>query len=296
MKVYAWSAMYLALSLFVWTAQAQPSVQLTIDSTAQGTPIPSDFAGLSFELSNLIPDKEGVYQFSADNKALVAWFRAIGIKNLRVGGGTADDSRYRLPTTADIDQLFGFARAADVKVIYTFRLLNGDKTYAADMARYIYQRYRKQLSCFEIGNEPDWHSFHTSPGHDRDPLIVESAPEVSGSAYPSYLHDWNEFAAAILKAAPGAPLTGPDTGSDYPLPGTKDTDYDGESWTQRFAEDEAGLKSLVFVTHYDYPGQGATGVTVATAIDSVLSADGVSKRYPLLYDHVFAPILARGLS
>ena len=167
---------------------ASAQTRLTVDIADQpGPAIPQDFAGLSFESSNLNPDKQGQHLFSPDNKPLIELFRAIGIRNLRVGGGTADGPEFKIPGPGDIDQLFGFAKAADVKVIYTVRLLNGDARQDAAIAQYIQQHYASQLVCFQIGNEPDWHSFHTSPGHERDPRIVETTPEVPGTAYPSFL-------------------------------------------------------------------------------------------------------------
>jgi hypothetical protein len=276
-------------------ADAQAHVSVTIGNQP-GNVIPSDFAGLSFESSNLNPDKQGQHLFSPDNQPLINLFRAIGIKNLRVGGGTADGPEFKIPGPADIDQLFGFAKAADVRVIYTLRLLNGDIQHDAELARYIEQRYASQLECLEIGNEPDWHSFHTSPGHPRDPRIVETAAEMPGTAYPSYLADWAQFANAIIKVAPNARLTGPDTGSDYPVPGTKNTDFDGQSWTQRFAHDEKPSGRLVFVTPHDYPGQSANGVSIETGVDSMLSQAWVKDRYEVFFQHVLAPVEKEGLT
>ena len=274
---------------------AQTRVNVVIGNQP-GQVIPADFAGLSFESSNLNPDKQGQHLFSPDNQSLIDLFRAIGIRNLRVGGGTADGPEFKIPGPADIDQLFGFAKAADVKVIYTLRLLNGDARQDADLAKYIEQRYASQVVCLEIGNEPDWHSFHTSPGHARDPRIVEAVPETPGSAYPSYLADWREFSSVIASAAPNARFTGPDTGSDYPVPGTKNTDYEGESWTQRFAHDQKASGGLVFATPHDYPGQSASGVSVENAVDSMLSRAWVTDRYEVFFQHALAPVERDGLS
>lgn len=293
--VWRFCSLLLPCCLAVSTSRAQSAVTLRIDTLASGFSIAHDFTGLSFESSNLLPEKDGTYQFSGDNKPLIALFRAVGIRSLRVGGGTADGPEYAVPGPRDIDHLFAFAKAADVKVIYTFRLLNGDPAHTAELARYIYQNYKAQLSCFQIGNEPDWHSFHTFPGHPRDPKIMETEPGVPGSAYPSYIADWKVYAAAVIKAVPEACLTGPDTGSNYPVPGTKDTDYEGEPWTQHFAQDAKGLK-VKFVTHHDYSGQSAAGVAVPTAIDAMLSTQWVSSNYSLLYDHVLAPVQAEGFA
>lgn len=271
-------------------------VVVSIDAQADGSTIPDDFCGLSFESSNLLPDKRGKYLFDGDNADLIALFRTIGIRNLRIGGGTADLPQYRVPGPADIDHLFAFAEAADVKIIYTLRLLNGSLKQDAEIARYIQQHDASRLVCFEIGNEPDWHSFHTSPGHARDPKIVESVPGSPGTAFPSFLADWNEFASAITRAAPGAKFTGPDTGSNYPVPGTPDTDFNGQSWSLLFARAQKDSGRLLFVAQHDYVGQGAGGVGAATAIASMLSKEWVNKRYPLLFDHALEPVQKEGLS
>lgn len=274
-------------------AWAQSHVTLRVDTEDPGVPIAHDFAGLSFEISNLMADQDGTYQFSAENKQLISLFRVIGIRNLRVGGSTADRAENSVPGRTEIDHLFAFAKAADVKVIYTFRLLNGNPAQAADLARYIRQHYSANLGCFQIGNEPDWESFHTFPGHPRDPKIVQPDPATPGTAYPSYLVTWKQYATAIINAVPDACLTGPDTASNFPVPGTKNTDYNGESWSEHFAYDAKGV-NVKFVTHHDYPGQSAVGVSVETGIDSILSRDWPSARYAVLYDHVLAPVQSEG--
>ncbi|HEY3914320.1 MAG TPA: hypothetical protein VGN61_07525, partial [Verrucomicrobiae bacterium] len=176
------------------------------------------------------------------------------------------------------DNLFAFAKAAGVKVIYTFRLLNGDKDSTADLAQYIQRRYGAQLDYFCLGNEPDWRSYH-----NKDPEIKD---------YPSYLRKWRMFAQAIIASDPGAKFGGPDTGSDYPIPNTKNTDYNGASWTEHFALDVQTGGRLVAILQHDYIGQSAKGVSIPAAIDAMLSADWVNNDYPALYNHVLAPIEA----
>lgn len=290
-------AKYLGIGLLVaTTAWAQSPVTIKVDTHSPGYRIPEDFAGLSFESSNLLSGKDGRYLFSAENKPLINLFRTVGIKDLRVGGGTADGPEFKIPGPRDIDQLFAFARAAGVNVIYTVRLLNGNVANDAAIASYIHQHYASQLKCFQIGNEPDWHSFHTAPGHLRDPRIFEQMPDIPGSAYPSYLATWRQFAAAIRASVPDAQITGPDTGSNYPVSGTKDTDYNNKSWTQHFAEDEKSSGMVPFVTQHDYAGESATGVSVQKAVDAMLSPEWITTNYRLLRDHVLAPVQATGLS
>ena len=272
--------------LLTRTAFADAPVTLKI-SNSSGYTIPEDFIGLSFETSVVLPNPNKVshakpfYLFSPTNQPLIAAFKNLGIKNLRVGGGTVDMSRRRIPGTEDIDQLFTFAKAADIKIIYSFRLLNGDPTNAATLARYIWQNYRDQLDAFAIGNEPDWPAYH------RTDLKITN--------YPSYLADWRTFAAAIHAVIPDAKFSGPDTGSDYPIEGAEDTDYHGKSWTELFANDEKDSGLIKCILHHDYIGQSAKGVPQSTAIDAMLSRHWVDVNYLALYDHVLAPVTAQGL-
>jgi hypothetical protein len=265
---------------------ASAPVTLTV-SNLTSVLIPDDFIGLSFETSiilpnpNKIPHGKPFYFFSPANQRLISIFKNLGIKNLRVGGGTVDSLFRPAPSLADVDQLFGFAKAAGLKVIFSFRLLNGNATSAPPIATYIWQKYRPQLDSFAIGNEPDWRSYHHS-----DPRITN---------YPSWLADWRIFADAIRAAVPNAHLAGPDTGSDYPVTRAADTDYEGESWTQRFADDEknSGMVSAIF--QHDYIGQLAKGVSAPAAIEAMLSQEWVTVEYPAFYHHVLEPVVTDGL-
>src|SRR5438067_6574988 len=177
-------------------------VAITIDAGPPGPAVPDDFAGLSFERGPLTPGNAGVtgYLFGPENSSLVTLFRQLGLRNLRIGGGTVDQ---QIPagTGSDgftgIDNLFAFAATAGARVIYTLRLLNpaaepaGDlKSVHARAAGYIWRHYEENLASFAIGNEPDWHAFHTYAGHRLDPAIYEEIPGVPGSAYRSYLANW----------------------------------------------------------------------------------------------------------
>ncbi len=265
---------------------AASPVTVTI-SNASGYAIPDDFIGLSFETSvilanpNKIPRHEPFYFFSPTNRPLISFFKTLGIRNLRVGGGTVDKSKRPLPGPADMDQLFAFAKDANVKVIFSFRLLRGDPQVDASLAKYIWQQHRSQLDCFAIGNEPDWRSYHR-----MDPRITN---------YPTYLADWRNFATVIRAAAPEAKFAGPDTGSDYPVQGAGETDYQGKSWTQLFADDEKTSGLIGAVCQHDYPGGQAKNVSMSDAINAMLSPRWVSVEYPALYGHALAPVLADGL-
>ncbi len=312
--------------LLASSVPAQTPVRLTVDATYRGYAIPSDFIGLGFETKSVVPNTYGVsgYFFGPGNRQLITLFQNIGIKNIRVGGGTVDASGTSehcvtpTPTHTDIDNLFEFAKAANVKVIYSLRLLDlaacpnpNLASEDASIAQYVWSKYRSNLDSFSIGNEPDVRSFHSYPGQLIDPLIVEAKPGVPGSAYPSYFADWRHFASVILKSVPQAKLSGPDTAvsstSSYtPNPST------GISWTEQFSKDlkAAGILSEALQHHYVWGTPNNT--TTQEAIDDMLSSSWDNDTsvgtqpahnggtadfhpYPYLFRQNLAPLVSYGV-
>ena len=296
---------------------AQP-VTITIDAEARGPVVPDDFAGLSFERGPLNPGNAGVagYLFNPANTSLVTLFRTVGLRSLRIGGGSVD---FYVPagTGSDgftgIDNLFAFAAAAGTRVIYSLRLLSpADRpvqnleSVNARVAGYIWDRYREHVAGFAIGNEPDWHAFHTYAGHPADPAIYEETSGIPGSAYPSFLAHWRTQARAVAAAAPGAPLCGPDTGAYTPLTYTPDPDT-GVSWSERFAAD-LPAPQITDITQHHYAGAAPGTTTAEQAIASMLSPEWVTGTeigsgpagttyipYPWLYRSNLAAVRATGL-
>ena len=294
-------------------------ITITIDAERPGPVVGDDFAGLSFERGPLDPGHAGVagYLFSPGNSSLVTLFRNLGLRNLRVGGGSVDQL-VPAGTGSDgftgIDNLFAFAAAAGVKVIYTLRMLSPAASPVDDLhsvnarvAGYIWSHYRDSVDSFAIGNEPDWHAFHTDAGQPLDPAIYEEVAGVPGSAYPSYLAHWRNLAGATGAAAPGAPISGPDVGAYTRLTYTPDPD-NGVSWTERFARDEADWGRIAHVTQHYYVGGDPGATTAQQAINNMLSAAWVTGTeigaqptgttyipYPWLYANNLAPVVAAGL-
>ena len=292
---------------------------ITVDAKRPGPAVPDDFAGLSFERGPLNPGNAGVagYLFSPANNSLVTLFRNLGLRNLRIGGGSVDNMSPAGTGSdgfAGIDNLFAFAGVAGVRVIYSLRLLSpsakpvGDlKSAGAQAAGYIWRHYRENVASFAIGNEPDWHAFHSYPGHLLDPAICEEIPGVPGSAYPSYLTRWQSFADAVRGAAPGAPVSGPDTGAYSTLTYTPDPDT-GVSWTERFASDERDSGRTAEITQHYYVGGDPGKTTAEQAISNMLSpewANGTAvgtqparttyTPYPWLHENHLAPVADAGL-
>jgi len=145
----------LAICLFLLTTSAFPQLTVTVDTKNPGATIPTNFSGLSFETLAMLPDKDGKYFFTPENVALIHLFKTLGIKNLRIGGNTADRPTLVVPSQADVDKLFAFAKAAGVEVIFTLRMRESTPEAAASTAKYIADTYKSQLACFANGNEPD---------------------------------------------------------------------------------------------------------------------------------------------
>src|SRR4051812_32673867 len=126
----------LAIGLCLISASAFSQVTIKVDARYPGATIPSNFSGLSFETLAILPDKEGKYLFTPENLPLIHLFKTLGIKNLRIGGNTADRPTVAIPSQADVDKLFAFAKAAGVEVIFTLRMRESTPKDAAALAKY----------------------------------------------------------------------------------------------------------------------------------------------------------------
>ena len=229
------------------SCQAQLPVRLALETHQPAVKMPADFLGLSFEMQRVLADTNGNYFFSPTNRALIATFRTLGIKNLRVGGNTADRPTVPTPSRADVDHLFAFAKEADVKVIYTLRLNHGDIESVVKMADYISRHYKKQLDSFAIGNEPN----------------------VFSTNYEFYISEWKRYAAAITGPTnvPDAMFCGPGVSPGH------------EKWSARFAADLAGDRHVAFISQHDYPGGDARKVTNAVAACDRILAPEMDEHY-----------------
>lgn len=303
-------------------AQTRPvaPVTITVSNSPQALAVPLDFSGLSFERGALNPGNAGVpgYLFSPSDQPLVHLFQTLGVRNLRIGGGSVDDE---IPagTGSDgykgVDNLFAFAQAAGVKVLYSLRLLDPEKRPVpnllgddANAAQYIWEKYRGELASFALGNEPDFHSYHTYPRHLEDPAIYETTPGVSGSAFPSYLSDWKIFVHAILAQVPAARFSGPETGA-YNAGTYTPNPASGISWTQALADAAQHTGIFADATQHYYVGGGPGQTTAQQAIGNMLSSDWADATqigrgpqgfstytpYPWLYRHNLRPVLDAGM-
>ena len=230
---WPWLIVAFVFALTEICCRAQVPVKLELGLQSLGREIPSDFVGLSFEMQRVLPDTNGSHFFSPENRPLIATFKTLGIKSLRVGGNTADRPSVSVPSQTDVDQLFEFAKAADVKVIYTLRLNQGDPAAAAEMANYISRHYAGQLDCFVIGNEPN----------------------VFSTNFDVYLAEWKRYAAQITAPSNSldAKFCGPSVSPGH------------EKWSAEFAQNLAASGHLKYISQHDYAGGDARKVKIGRA-------------------------------
>jgi hypothetical protein len=238
-------------------------VTVSLDLNDKGPTVSPTFSGLSFETALMLADDKGERYFRPDNAALVAMFKALNIRSLRIGGNTADRATVPLPSEADIDSLFRFARAADVKVIYTLRLKeNPDPVVATGVAKYVWDRYKDNVLCFAIGNEPTMY-----------------LPDAE-----TYCEQLRKYMAAIDSpgVAPGATFSGPAA-----TPGKM-------SWCRTVAERLGGGDGsrLKLITQHSYPGSDAKKVADPKAGRAAMLSEKWVAGYQKFYDG-FVPVVKR---
>ncbi|MGZ5543316.1 MAG: hypothetical protein ACXWIU_01470 [Limisphaerales bacterium] len=260
---------------FLFTSvSAQSVVTVTIDTNAPiQRPIPDDFVGLSFGMRAMLGKEAAGHFFSPSNSPLITLFENVGIKHLRVGGTSVEaPPTTPIPDADDIDNLFRFARAADVaRIIYSLRLLetNAALNYEAtnvEIAKYIRGHYGSQLDCFAIGNEPDLRRVF-----DQDYAIRD---------FGSYLQKWQRYSSAIVAALPEAKFAGPDGSGNV-------------GRTTAFAKAECPTGLLKMVTDHFYVGGKGRDVPARRGIDDMLSAGWIA-RNEKRFEAATVPVLKLG--
>jgi hypothetical protein len=215
--------------------------------------------GLSYETREVLAH-HGKYYFDPSDARLVRIFKTLGVRSLRIGGNAVDDPNVPVPREKDLDSLFRFARVANLKVIYSFRLRGGDPALAAKLAKYISTHYADCLDCFCIGNEPDKYL----------------------KTYREYLAEFLPEYDAILKAVPAARFEGP-AGADW-------------SYALQFAYDFFPQGHLKMVSAHSYPlGSGRVAEeNTALALKRFLSDESLQVSEKFNRD-TCVPLAAKGI-
>jgi hypothetical protein len=283
---------FLKTAVCIWafalacSLHAQSPVTISVDTQNPGAAVPADFTGLSFEVSQLQPDENGVHYFRAGNKPLINLFHTLGIKSLRIGGNTSDRDVRKLPGEADLDSLFGFAKAAGVKVVYCLRLHDGDPQTDVQTAKYIMDHYADEMDCFSIGQEPSAYPKIAMTNATR--AAEGMGAEFEKYSYSDYAADWKKFADAIIAAVPDVKFCGPSV-------------HNNGEWAVKFMRDFGRSNHVALITEHLYPG-GAGGKIPSPeiGIDRMLSdgsamTNSFPRAYQKLYDSFVPVAVSNGL-
>lgn len=238
---------------------APQKVTVTLLADANAPEVASRFLGVSYESKELLP-RNGKYYFNAGNSNLVRMYHTLGIKSLRVGANAVDEPQIPVPDTKDIEALFKFARAVDAKVIYSFRLKNGDPANAARLAAYITKKYSAELDSFCVGNESN---FYLKPYKAFDDAFR-----------PEY--------QAILSAVPGAIFDGPaSAGGNYPL---------------KFANEFFPGGHISIVSAHAYPlGNGRDAEKNPAEARERFVSNRTERNYQKMYDEIVLPLAEKNI-
>ncbi len=259
-------------------AAASP-VTITLDAQHPGAAIAPDFSGLSFEVSILLPNENGVRYFRPDNLPLIQLFHTLGIKNLRIGGNTSDRDVRQLPGEADLDSLFGFAKAAGVKIIYCLRLHDGDPQADAQTAKYIMAHYANELDCFSIGQEPSAYPVEKKDTRAQGERMGETNEKYQ---YADYAAGWKTFADVIIAAVPDVKFCGPSV-------------HNNGVWAQKFIADFGKSNHVVLITEHLYAGGAGGKVSTPEIGRDRMLGDDFLRAYQKLYDSFVPLAVSNGL-
>lgn len=280
----------LGLAWIPVTRAANAPIRLALDMEHPGAAIGPEFSGLSYETAAILPG-DGPRYFRAGNDALITLFHTLGIKSLRIGGNTSDRNALHAPEFADLDSLFGFAKAAGVKVIYCLRLHDGDPALDAATAKYILDHYASLVESLSIGQEPSAYPVQEvdlrESQHGISSLAARSPSERMGGAvekfpYTRYRDEWQLFAQQIVAVAPEIQFAGPGV-------------HNNADWARRFIDDFGRGHHVALITEHLYPG-GAAGKLPSARVgrDRMLSGEFLQV-YQTLYDGFVPVARAAGL-
>ena len=255
-----WMVIFLVLGL---RAEAGSPVTVRVEMDKPIRTIPEDFCGLSYETKMvLVNTNTGKHYFREDNLPLITAFKTLGIKHLRVGGNTAERPTVNIPDEKDIDQLFAFAKAAGLKVIYSVRLQKNTPEAAAKIAKYVAEKYGDLLSCFILGNEPN-----------------------KDMKYPEFLAEWKKFREVLVSPefVPTAKFCAPTSTDRNP------------DWSRNMAGEPGMKEMLAFIGQHYYPGGDGPNIKdIVKARDDMLSPAWHPK-YQAFYDLFVPAVLKNGL-
>jgi len=246
-------------------AQSTATVSVNLDSTQLRRAIPSDFLGLSLEMSSIeAANNNGVAWLSGTPSAYSTMVQKIGVQNIRIGGNSAERQPYA--TAQDGANVDAFANLIGANLIWTVpvkQFYNQSTSVSYVSGLYNDQHVAHNYSFrtnIEVGNEPD------------------NSEDVPGSAISqsTWQSRYDGFSSAFRFQINGGILsTGPSTAGCC----TFSTDFINDPTYQ------GSLKSTIgYVTTHYYPAGDSADFGSVGAGDGDLLTPTLDTDYQSFYD------------
>jgi hypothetical protein len=251
-----------ALTFAATRLRAQQGSQVTfkLSTDATGPRMPDDFAGLSYEVQQLVDPNF----FAASNTGLIDKFKALAPRGvLRLGGNTSEFAwwkatsnssepehsqtrvvegepkpQYYAVTPEAVQNLAGFLKATAWTCVYGIGMGTNTPKRAAEEAEFVAKALGSSLQYFQIGNEADLFGRHL-----RDPNTWSAK---------AYLEEWLTLTRAISSRMSGAKFGMPDVAADI-------------GWLTEIADLWPSIENpphVTTLTHHYYFGGPATNPEV----------------------------------
>ena len=225
--------------------RASARLRLTVHPEKPGHAIAPDFAGLSYETSQLSDPSF----FSRENGPLAGFHRRLGTAGiLRIGGNTSEFSvwspaaapiqpmaealgpdigRHPAPrrpvTPLAVRNLRGFLELSGWRLIYGLNMGSESPETVAAEAAYVAGVMGDRLVAFQLCNEPD--------------LFARNGLRPADYDYRQFATEWRRYFHALRQRLPQVPIAGPDTAGN-------------NEWLLRFADEQR--HEVAFLTHHYY--------------------------------------------
>jgi len=203
-------------------AQGSATVSITLNPASPAAVIPTDFLGVSLEMSSIMAANNtvsGTPWLSGTATPYGAMLSKIGVKSVRIGGNSSERQPYA--ATADGNNVEAFAQSIGANLLWTVPAKTFyNATTATAYVQGLYNNYTSNGYNFsytiEVGNEPDnpenlpgsnisyatWQSEYDTLNHDFridvNGSITSSGPAVSGNdSWPNSFSDYSKYQGSL---------------------------------------------------------------------------------------------------
>jgi len=266
------------------SAVAAGSASVSISVTAGGArtgPIPDDFLGISLESSSVeAKNNNGQPWLSGATTPFSTMMKRIGVRNVRIGGNSAERSDY--PTNADAFAAGDFANLIGANLMWVLPVKNNtyDNAARVSLANAMFDDQRAKgytfSTTFLIGNEPD-----------IDMAASGSNPDDPAIPYSTWRYRYNNYNTQLRAHADAITSSGPSAAGN-------------RSYATQFADDATYSGPLQYsvgaITEHTYP-LGASNSEPPNSQEAITQfLQDNSARYQGFYDSWAAHSVARGFA